>query len=278
MKIFDRARKREPVVRRMDFDFDPEQIPRHWLGGSAVATAVANSLNLVFPDGERFFIRSVNHFLAEIDDQALRERVRRFYGQEGQHAREHERLFEVMRAHGYDIDTFLENYRHVAYEVLVPLFSPKVRLAVTAALEHFTASFAEHGLRLRALDEFAPPVMAELLLWHAAEEIEHKDVAYDVLQRVDDGYALRVAGLVLATLGLSGFWLYGIFELLRQEPDVDWAALGREWLANRQARGGTSDSMPRAFWTYLAPDFHPSQVANDDLARAYLESIGRAEA
>jgi predicted metal-dependent hydrolase len=266
---------RDPIVRRMNFPFEAASIPRYWMGGSVVGTAIANSLNMVFPDGERFFIRSVKHYADEIDDPALRERVKRFYGQEGQHAREHERMFEIMREHGYDVDAFLVEYRKLAYEVLAPKFSPKLRLSITVALEHFTASFAEHVFRKRVLDELAPPVMAELLKWHAAEEIEHKDVAFDVLARVDDSYALRISGLFLATIALSGFWLYGIAVLLRQEPELDWRALAREYIGIRRDHLGPSSSMPLAFLQYLAPDFHPSQVDNDALAFEYLESIGR---
>ncbi|PRQ09165.1 metal-dependent hydrolase [Enhygromyxa salina] len=272
------APTRDPIVRRMKFDFDGAEIPRHWAGGSPVWTAIANSLNLVFPDGERFFVRSVNHFMDELDpvaDAELRDRVKRFYGQEGQHAHEHERLFEIIRGHGYDIDAFLRPYRRIAYQWLAPKVPPKLRLSITAALEHFTATFAEQALTLRVLDEFAPPVMAELLLWHAAEEIEHKDVAYEVLQRIDDSYSLRAAGLVAATIVLTGFWLHGIVVLLRQEPDLRPAELARDYAAVRAKGQGIGATMPAAFMAYLAPDFHPSKVPNDALALEYLESIGR---
>ena len=272
------ASTREPIVRRMDFPFVEAEIPRHWLGGSMVGTALANSLNLVFPDGERFFVRSVNHYLPQIEDPQLRDRVKRFFGQEGQHAREHERLFEVLREQGYDIDPLLVTYRHLAYEVLAPRVPAKLRLSVTAALEHFTASFAVHALTTGLLERHAPPVMADLLKWHAAEEIEHKDVAYDVLMAVDDSYALRVAGLVVAVIVLWGFWAYFTVELLRQEPDFQLRRIAREWFTRGIDGRGPSVTMPLAFLQYLAPDFHPSKVANDELALEYLASIGRAHA
>jgi uncharacterized protein len=266
---------REPVVRRMDFPFSESEIPRHWLGGSMVGTALANGLNLVFPDGERFFVRSVNHYLDQIDDPRLRDRVKRFFGQEGQHAREHERLFEILRAQGYDIDEFLVSYRHLAYGVLAPRFPPKLLLSITAALEHFTASFAEHAMTSGLLEDKAPPVIAELLLWHAAEEIEHKDVAYDVLMQVDDSYALRVAGMFAAILALWGFWAYATVLLLRQEPDASLGRIAREWLSHGAAGESPTAKMPLAVLQYLAPGFHPAKVANDELAFAYLEAIGR---
>jgi len=269
---------REPVVRRMDFPFAESGIPRHWLGGSMVGTALANGLNLVFPDGERFFVRSVRHYLDDIEDPELRDRIKRFFGQEGQHAREHERLLEILREQGYDLDAFLHPYRHLAYEVLAPALPAKLRLSITAALEHFTASFAVHALSSGLLEQNAPPVLAELLMWHAAEEIEHKDVAYDVLQTVDDSYALRVAGLIAAVVALWGFWAHATVVLLRQEPDFDIRRVAREWLARGANGQRPSNGMPAAFLQYLAPDFHPNKVPNDELAFAYLEKIGRRHA
>lgn len=262
----------------MDFPFAEAGIPRHWLGGSMVGTAIANSLNLVFPDGERFFVRSVNHFLPDIDDPQLRERVKHFFGQEGQHAREHERLFEVLREQGYDIDPLLDRYRHLAYEVLAPRVPAKLRLSVTAALEHFTATFAVHALTTGLLDKHAPPVMVELLKWHAAEEIEHKDVAYDVLMAVDNSYALRVAGLAIAVATLWGFWTYFTIELLRQEPEFEWRRVVQEWFTRGLDGHGPATTAPLAVLQYLAPAFHPSKLANDELALEYLQSIGRAQA
>lgn len=276
----ERSRSALPIVRKMAFDFAGSQpaIPRHWLGGSVFGTHVANGLNLVFPAGERFFVRSVHHYLDQIEDPALRERVRRFYGQEGQHAKEHERFFAILREQGLDIDSFLRVYQKIGYELLEPRVPPELRLSITVALEHYTAVFAEHALRNDFLARNAPPVVSELLLWHACEEIEHKDVAFDVLAAVNPDYALRIAGLVAATGLLIGFWTYSTLTLLRQEPELSLARLAHEGQQAVAARQLGGQKMASAFLTYLAPDFHPSQMANDQLARDYLARIGRVEA
>src|SRR5690606_20119898 len=60
----------EPRQRNLKFDFGGD-FPRHWLGGDALGSHVVNSLNLLFPEGERFFIRSVTHFLPRIKDPEL---------------------------------------------------------------------------------------------------------------------------------------------------------------------------------------------------------------
>src|SRR4029079_9859046 len=75
---------------------------------------------------------------------------------------------------------------------------------------------AEGAFSQNLLDNAAPE-MRQLLAWHAAEELEHKSVAVDVLQTIDPSYALRMAGLVYATVTLGGFWLWGALALMRQE-------------------------------------------------------------
>ena len=153
-RVAARARRPSPTVRRMDFHFD--QIPKYWFAGNAFATHVSNGLHLLFPDGERFFVRSVRHYLSEIQDPALRDSVEAFFGQEGSHAREHQRTFEILKSQGLDVDKFLRAYRRFAFEWLEPKFPPSVRLAVTAAAEHFTATFAHGGLTTSELDRAHP--------------------------------------------------------------------------------------------------------------------------
>src|SRR5262245_20603608 len=98
-------------VRRMDFPFDAS-IPKHWFAESAVATHIVNGVNLLFPAGERFFVRSVRYYVDRIDDPVLKAEAKAFAGQEGSHAREHERYFETLEAQGYEIRSFLERYEH----------------------------------------------------------------------------------------------------------------------------------------------------------------------
>src|SRR5690606_15070925 len=192
-------------VRKMDFPFADAEIPRWWLHGNPVLTNIANGLNLLFPEGERFFIRSVKHYLERIEDPELRARVKAFFGQEGRHGHEHERYNRILEQQGYDLGRFLRLYQRVAFGFLEPLLPPVLRLSTTVALEHFTASLAQSALTTSFLDG-AHPVMRQLLRWHAAEEIEHKAVAFDVLQAVDPRYSVRIAGLVIALSQLLGWW------------------------------------------------------------------------
>lgn len=269
--------KRTIRVRRMDFRFSESEIPRWWLYGNPVLTHVANGLNLLFPPGERFFIRSVKHYVDHIDDPELKTRVRAFFGQEGRHGHEHERVNRVLTAQGYDVDRFLRIYERVGFSIIEPMFPPILRLSTTVALEHFTASLAESALTTKFLDG-AHPAMQALLRWHAAEEIEHKSVAFDVLKSVDPRYSVRVAGLAVASTQLLAWWLVATAMLMAQE---DLSRGERErWRAEaervRLAKEGRAraDLFKRAILDYLRPSFHPDDRDDYALAREYLTSVG----
>jgi len=259
------------VLRDLDVDFT--SVPRAWHAGSVVATGISNGVNMLFPHGERFFVRSVKYFLDQIDDPELRAQVKGFFGQEGRHAREHDRFNAILRAQGYEIDRFLTQYTKIS-SWIESKTSPKLNLAITAASEHFTAILAEGALANNVLDDCHPSMRA-LLAWHAAEEIEHKAVAYDVLQKIDPSYALRIAGLAFATVFLTGFWAWGAISLLRQDG-MTWKKFFREV---RSAPEETRDPVIRRVFVrgirqYLRRGFHPSQNSNDKLASEWFAARG----
>jgi len=270
-----------PKVRTPRLGF--EEVPRRWFAGSVMASHLANGVNLLFPAGERFFVRSVRHYLDRIDDPELVAEVRGFFGQEGRHAQAHERFFDTLREQGYDIDTFLDMYDRVAWGVIEKHSTPALRLAVTVALEHFTAILAEDALTSGELDQ-AHPVMRSLLAWHAVEELEHKAVAFDVLRAVNPSYALRVAGLFMGAASLGVFWLLATRELLRQDGMTlrDGARDLERLRAQAKASGKTRIPSPvfsrvflRGMREYLRPSFHP----NDRDHRRYVaEALAWLEA
>ena len=81
--------------------------------------------------------------------------------------------------------------------------------------------------------------MRELLLWHAAEEVEHRDVAFDLPLELNPSYPLWLAGLALATLCLGGFWALGTTMLLAQEKELSPARLPSELSQVRPRRRAT---------------------------------------
>ena len=239
-------------------------LPKRWLADNAVATHFANGINLLIPHGERFFVRSVHKHLHLIDDPALRADAKAFFGQKGTHAREHERFFDVLRAQGYEIEDFLERYGAIS-DAIERRMPDALKLAVTAAAEHYTALLGNAALSDGVFDE-AHPAVRELLLWHAAEEIEHEAVAFDVLQAANSSYALRMAGMAIGSTMLVSFWLAATARLLRQD------GYGLREIAAALRRFGADDRMglralARGLADYVRRDFHPLQKDDLHLAR-----------
>lgn len=256
-------------------------VPRCWFANSIALTHLVNGANLLFPAGERFFVRSVRHYLDQISDEDLVAQVKGFFGQEGRHAYAHERYFETMREQGYDIDTFLKSYEHIAYGIIERAAPPVLRLAVTVALEHYTAILADVALSDSIL-ETAEPQMRALLQWHAVEELEHKSVAFDVLRAVNPSYAVRGAGMLLATAILGGFWLQATSQLLAQDGMSLLGGTRQLDQVRAQAfkegrvqipRSIVKDVFLKGVLEYMRPGFHPSQKDHRSLIARTLDKL-----
>jgi len=216
----DRLRVLPIRPRRMSFPFGTH-IPRRWCRDSALVTQTINSINLLFPAGERYFMRSVRHYLEQVrGDETLWQQARGFMAQEVRHGIEHERFFATLEAQGYALGPFLRFYEERYFPWMERSLSPELLLAGTAALEHYTATFGDLVLRGPLLDHCDPDVRA-LLKWHAAEEIEHKAVAFDVLTRVNPSWGLRMRGFAMASVGLFGWWAVALAMLIKQDLERD---------------------------------------------------------
>lgn len=77
--------------RRMDFDFALKGgIPKYWFANDQFKSTLLTALSCSFPEGERFFVRSVRHFQPWLKSNKLKEEVKGFIGQEAHHGNEHE--------------------------------------------------------------------------------------------------------------------------------------------------------------------------------------------
>jgi predicted metal-dependent hydrolase len=149
---------------------------RWWHGGDPIATAYFNALSAAFPQGETFFIEAVRRYKDKTDGR-LQEQIAAFVKQEAMHTREHVVFNKLIKDAGYDTSTMdAETRRRVNLARERPAV---VQLAITVALEHFTAIMAHSLLRERDPLPGASEEIVRLWQWHAIEEVEHKAVAFD---------------------------------------------------------------------------------------------------
>jgi predicted metal-dependent hydrolase len=243
--------------RRTAFSF-PSSISKHWLGGNAVRTHFFNALNLFVVPFEDFMARVMRGQLPALKDAEFARQIRGFMGQESTHSFVHAKYLQNMRDQGYQIDGYLASTEHIFSQWFEKRLGPRVSMAMIAGFEHLTALLAELILSGRMVKD-ADPVMTEMWEWHAAEEIEHKSLAFDLLKVISPSYLLRLLGAVLGALVVVGFIGAGLVMLLRQE-----GLLRRKqtWKDLKALLFGPGRMAPRAgsmFVEYFRPSFHPNQ-------------------
>ena len=261
-----------PEVRNLQFPVG-ERIPRFWHGERKSVTQFYNNLSVFFPAGERFFIASVKAYRDEIaHDPALAAEARAFYAQESIHSREHVRYNHMLRAQGYPIDAMEGRVERVLARV-TRVYPPRMRLAVTCALEHFTALMADMLLQDPRVLAGADPVMTKLWRWHAAEENEHKAVAFDVFKAVGGSYFERVVTMIGATII---FWAKVIEQQVRMMHADGTAWNPLEWarlLAYLFVKPGAMLRIIPKYFSYFRPGFHPWDHDNRALLEAWKDEL-----
>lgn len=191
---------REVHTRRIGFDYPTGGLDRHYVDGDLVMSHVVAVLSAMFPEGEEFFVRSVRKFADQVTDPELKQQVRGFIGQEVTHGREHRALNERLHQMGYPT-RWVDRLVRWIFVVVERLAPRKHQLAVTAALEHYTATLAETLLtdpRAQAL--LGKSEVRSMLLWHALEESEHKAVAFDVFRAAGGKEWVRIGTMRVTTL------------------------------------------------------------------------------
>lgn len=259
--------------RKLDFDFDPASIPLDYYAHDQGKTLVMTALSLVFPEGERFFVDSVLHYKDRIDDPDLREAMKGFAAQEGMHSRAHLAFNAMAKAQGLDVAADLERRVKILLRFRNKTAPPEARLAVTCALEHFTAILAEQLLTDREHRESLDPKVRDLWVWHALEESEHKAVAFDAFQAVSGSYPLRIRVMVLTTLFFFGFITYSHLRLLGARGllgDVRGQLRTFDYLWLRR---GLFRRLIPAYLDYFRPSFHPNDRDTTRLLAEWRERL-----
>src|SRR6266566_357320 len=226
-----------------------------WYDGKPLTTQLLNAYTLLIPNGERFIIRSCRRYLSRIAPE-LGEELERLFFQEGSHSREHGRLLKAMRADGLSLDSFRKFVEWWSYHLLEPLTPPKLHLATAAAIEHHNAVIASFFLDQELLKGVRTGELRRLFLWHFAEEIEHKETVFKLLQSVSGTWLLRALGLFFSFSTFLLYWVLATLLLGVKTRSVLKAGFWRELLFRQ--RDGLCATVVKESWRYLKPGFRPS--------------------
>jgi uncharacterized protein len=273
------------VRRQVDIDFDP--VPAGpWFPAGGPLETMFNAASLSFPPTERFFIAAVRAYQDRITDPVLREQVRAFIHQEAMHNKVHIDCNAMLARTNHNVRR-AERISVVTFNIL-GRFPRSFRLSLSSALEHFTAMAADTLLHYPdEFSEIVPREVAQMWLWHAAEETEHKAVCFDVHQVVLGtgmlSYLSRVSGMLVATpLFLVVMLLMGAICLgagrgadppVKMPVDVSpdhREAAGR--FVGRNMFGLLRELVPwRLYFSYYRPSFHPWDHDNSHFVASWKE-------
>lgn len=274
----DTSAARSVPTRRISFEESLEGVPKHFAAdGDLISSHLVANLSAVFPEGEEFFVRSVRHYRDDITDPQLKRDVAGFIGQESIHGREHRALNAHLASLGYP-SARVERVVGRVLRTRERVMKPQNNLAVTAALEHFTATLAELSLRdeeFRA--SIGDPVITQLFLWHALEESEHKAVAFDVYRAVGGSERARIWTMKVIRVGFAiAMTLQVIVSMLGDRATYKPGNLRRSWRRFKQ-----TPFMQPELWEILReydrPGFHPDDRDTNDLVAHWREELFGAE-
>ena len=279
------ADKHRLAARNVSFQWEGTGTP--WIPGDVFTSQFINVLHLLLPEGELWFCRLYNKALPHIQDPDLKDDVKGFIRQEAVHSRSHQAVLDKYFSHsGLNRDPYERRVRWLFTELLgdYPLGMRsnwdwlnfnwlKFRIGLVAAIEHFTCVIGRWILECKGLDEAgADPEMMDLLRWHGAEEVEHRNVAHDLFVAFGAGYFYRVMLMLLVGPILLLLWFIGTRFLIKQVPGQQKVRFLRQWRrAARQDRLPTAGFLLLSIWRYLKYSYHPEYEADTQVALDYLQ-------
>ncbi|MCP5056369.1 MAG: metal-dependent hydrolase [bacterium] len=257
------------VVEPRRFDFrDLDAIPKYWFADNAIITHMENAFSFLIPPGEAFFIRSVRNYQDRAKDPAQKALIEAFVQQEGLHTRAHNEFNASLARFGVDVarETAYARRTVARMEKFLP---KKMRLGVTVFLEHLTAVGAHTVFSEPVVAESMHPEALRFWRWHAAEELEHKAVAFDLFREVGGGYWLRVLSAVAAIALLAVPLNRLVVRMSREDPQPvseDMRKSARE--LNRKIAG----PQLRMIGKYFRPGFHPWNENDEPYLRGWYRN------
>jgi CRP-like cAMP-binding protein/predicted metal-dependent hydrolase/bacterioferritin-associated ferredoxin len=266
-----------PVPRRPEISFDAEAL---WQISGATLFQFLFAASLFASTGERYMVRHIGKAAARIDDPVLLTHVEAFLEQESNHISLHEPLNRILTE---ELFPESRSMRRLAAGLIrgSDRLPEGLALSMCAAIEcaadaFFSVFFERYfGDGPEAGVVHTDPVMQELavrsgivdlFVWHGAEELAHRHVAFEVMRARGTPYPLRALGFVLLLVQVG----------LLAGPAALSARLRRNRnmvppTERRRRRHRELTRVVRRFAKFLRPGFHPSDEDYTFLVRLEQE-------
>lgn len=256
--------------RHMKFDTENMTMSQFAIENNSLISTFFYTLSAMFPEGERFFIHSVRHYQKAITDPKMVADIKGFIGQEAHHGRCHDDLNDAIDKLGIPMTIVTDNMVN-RIKMLKTHLGPGRQLALTVAMEHFTASLAEFILDNPEVLDGAPEALRQMLLWHAVEEIEHKAVAFDVFKQQVGNEWMRRRVMVIAMVMLFSriaFFQFRMLWKVKHFPSLkEWVEATRFFWGKK----GILRANVHGVRKFFKRDFHPNDIDQSALIEGWEE-------
>jgi uncharacterized protein len=255
---------RGPRARRVGFEY-PATLPVVWTPRFPELSAAANGVSLLMPHVEPYVVRSVR---AQLDGLAPQPRAEAeaFIGQELRHHAQHRRFNDLLIAQVPGLAR-LDGWMRRTYRWLSRR-SPRFGLAFAAGSETVAFAIARWTeSHVRRLFDGADAQVTTLFLWHLAEEVEHKSVAFDVYEASGGGRLRYLFAALCSVALLSWFTFLSVLVLLHHQRRL-WQPVAW-WRLLVWGISLAFEVLPDLFVSAL-PSHHPDDFVDPGLLTTWL--------
>ena len=193
--------------RRVRFTW-PDDLDPVWTPRVPELALAANAVSLLMPHAEPYVVASVRSAAADLAEShpELAADALAYAAQEAQHHGQHRRFNDLVMGRYPGLDRIDRAMRWTFARLRRR--STRFGLAFASGFETIAFVAARWVDKHQSLLRDADPTATTLFLWHLAEEVEHKEVAFDVYQASGGGrlrlaWGTTVAALVLATASFA---------------------------------------------------------------------------
>lgn len=277
------AERRKLIPRHpRELDFN-DSIPYYWANGDVFRSRFFDAFSTTLPEGERFFIVSLRNFKDQLTDPALQQELKDFIRQEGAHGMLHDAYNARVGRQGINLE-LIDKMLVKFFALHTRFMSKSMQITLTASAEHLTASMA-HALLSRDSDilDGADERVRALYHWHAAEEIEHKSVAFDMMRDVAKvGYIPRVVMMAYISVLLHALVFPILEHILRTDGFTARERLGLWgkglWWLFKPTRGGFYRGLLGHYAQWFKPGFEPWQHGDLEAYDRWVETYAETGA
>ena len=261
------------LIEKRIFTKRPSFMPNHWWQGNRFLNHFFNSLSLLLPVGEPFFVKSMKLHQKSIQCQSLKKNVALFIYQETRHHQEHDLWFNnFLKENGYSVNKFIYPFK-TFMELGNSHLSPSFALALTVASEQLTTILSRLVLKNEAWLEGASFEFKKIWYYHALEELEHKSVAFDLYDEVKGPNWLRLYSFVQVCFVFCFF----IIQLMAcflwvDKKNLSFKALSELGSFCRLLLSAVPSFLSSCY-AYFKPSFHPNNEDDTELLNLYKKKV-----